>query len=245
MSEPEREEFETVDSSYFVHRLPANLIATAAALAVAITLVDAEALTGAALGLSAKTWWYIVLALPIAHQLYVWAFWRGELCWRALGRRYGAEEGFAWFRRLFFMFLLARPLVALGLALADRGTLVEPGLATYLLGALLFVPAAWTMYSVEKYFGPYRAAGADHFIARYRTMPFERRGAFRYVPNAMYTLGFLLFWAIAIALASRAALVAAGYVHVVIWIHYLTLERPDMEVIYGEGLARYRRGERA
>lgn len=238
----EQEEFETVDSGYFFHRLPVNLLATGAAVAVAVSLVDAEALTGAALGLSARTWWYIVLALPVLHQLYVWLFWRGELCWRALGRRYGAEEGFGLFRRGFFVFLGARPLVALGLALADHGTLCEPSAMTYLLGALLFIPAAWTIYSVERFFGPYRAAGADHFIVRYRTMPFERRGAFRYVPNAMYTLGFLLFWAIAVALASRAALVAAAYVHVVIWIHYLTLERPDMEVIYGDGLARYRRG---
>ena len=34
------------------------------------------------------------------------------------------------------------------------------------------------MYSVKKYFGFLRAAGADHFDAKYRDMPFEKRGIF-------------------------------------------------------------------
>ena len=49
-----------------------------------------------------------------------------------------------------------------------------------------------------------------------------------------YVFGFLLLWAIAVAAGSRAALVAAAFQHAFIWAHYLWVERPNMQVIYGD-----------
>ncbi len=107
---------------------------------------------------------------------------------------------------------------------------------------MVAIPAAWTMSSVVRFFGFWRAAGADHFDEGLRTEPFVRRGAFARVPNAMYTLGFLGLWAIAIAAGSRSGLVAAAASHVYIWVHYLCTERPDMDVIYSRDLATVRQG---
>ena len=38
-----------------------------------------------------------------------------------------------------------------------------PGWFAWILAKVIFVPGAYTMYSVKKYFGFLRAAGADHF----------------------------------------------------------------------------------
>ena len=51
----------------------------------------------------------------------------------------------------------------------------------------------------------------------------------------MYTVGFLILWAPAVALASGPALLLAAFNHAYIWVHYLCTERPDMRRIYGGG----------
>jgi hypothetical protein len=48
----------------------------------------------------------------------------------------------------------------------------------------------------------------------------------------MYVFGFLLFWIPALWFASAAALCAALFNHVYIWVHYFATERPDMQHIY-------------
>ena len=50
----------------------------------------------------------------------------------------------------------------------------------------------------------------------------------------MYTYAFLLFWALALGLASKGALVVAAFSHAYIWVHYHCTEKPDMESIYGK-----------
>ena len=83
-----------------------------------------------------------------------------------------------------------------------------------------------------------RAAGADHFDRKYRALPFVREGIFRYTRNGMYAYAFLIFWAIAVAFDSAAALVIAAYAHGSIWLHYLGTEQPDMAYIYGAARTR-------
>jgi protein-S-isoprenylcysteine O-methyltransferase Ste14 len=100
-----------------------------------------------------------------------------------------------------------------------------------LAAAVVAAPALWTVYSVGRWFGARRALGVDHFEPGFDE-PLVRRGAFAFVPNAMYTLAFLLLWAFAIAAGSRATLVTAAYQHALIWVHYFATERPDMQVIY-------------
>jgi hypothetical protein len=90
------------------------------------------------------------------------------------------------------------------------------------------------MYSILKYFGVKRAMGIDHFDPAYRELPMVTEGIFKFTNNAMYTLGFLMFWIPGFIWASKAALLSAAFSHLYIWVHFYTVEKPDMEVIYRE-----------
>ena len=86
---------------------------------------------------------------------------------------------------------------------------------------------------MKRYFGMARAAGADHFDARYRDMPLVDKGIFRFTNNGMYAFAFLVFWAIAIGFGSLAALAIAAFSHAYIWVHFYATETPDMDFLYG------------
>ncbi len=103
-----------------------------------------------------------------------------------------------------------------------------------MLAVILLIPAIYLLYSVIRYFGFTRALGADHFDEKYRMLPLVRRGIFRFTDNGMYTYGFLFLWAIALWYASTAALCAALFNHLYIWVHYFATELPDMKRIYGD-----------
>jgi hypothetical protein len=74
--------------------------------------------------------------------------------------------------------------------------------------------------------------GGDHFREKYRRMPLVKKGAFHCSGNAMYLYAFLLLWSIALLHQSHAALMAAGFQHLYIWVHYFTVEKPDMDLIF-------------
>ena len=93
-------------------------------------------------------------------------------------------------------------------------------------------PVVWLMVSIARWFGFAHALGADHFFEEHRRVGICRQGIFRYVPNPMYTVGFLIIWAPALALASQAALLLAAFNHAYIWVHYHCTEKPDMRRIY-------------
>ena len=80
----------------------------------------------------------------------------------------------------------------------------------------LALPGLYAIYSVQRYFGMTRAADADHIDSRYRRKPFVKQGIFRFANNGMYLYAFLLFWAGAVGLNSRAALIVAAFSHVYI-----------------------------
>jgi hypothetical protein len=186
---------------------------------------------GTRLGWPGQTWMAAAVAVPVVHQLVVAVGWRAELFDRWFTRHFG-DRALLVFGALFFPLFLLRPVVVLGVALADRGSLWTPGTASFAAAAVLAAPALWTFVSVIRYFGIRRALGVDHFDPGFDE-PLVRSGAFAVVPNAMYVLGFLALWAIAIAAGSRAGLAAAGFQHAFIWAHYWAIERPDMQAIYG------------
>jgi hypothetical protein len=187
------------------------------------------------------TWWgwerimrpeplafWIAVSFPVAHQVFVWLSWRAELGWRGMSKTIGFDA----YLVLFFILFLGR-FVSLGaLAWLDRDSLGISMAVRVGLTAVLALPGLYAMYSVHRYFGLRRAAGADHFDEKYRSMPLVREGIFRFTDNAMYTYAFLLFWAIAVALASKSALVVAAFSHLYIWVHYHCTEKPDMASIY-------------
>jgi len=207
-------------------------------LLVAVLIPGAWAIAGDSLGdgaflnVSDEAWFIAAIAVPVIQQLAVALLWRAQLANGLLTRLFG-DTGFVVWGILFFPLLIARPLLVLAVGLADIGSLPIPKSIGVGLGALLLIPALWTMHSVKKYFGFARALGGDHFFERYRTMPMVREGAFKYSSNAMYTFAFLALWSIAFLCRSRAALAAALFQHAYIWVHWYCTEQPDAVVLYG------------
>jgi len=199
----------------------------------AFLLVDFKQLADRqVLGVGAHVWFVVSLAVPIAHQIYVWLAWRSELCFGAVTKRLGSHA-FVIYQIVFMIFLLARPVSLTLLTIADHDSLALSIPTRVLICVALGLPAVYTLYSVVRYFGMARAAGIDHFDESYRSKPLVKKGIFRYTSNSMYSFGFLTLWAIAIAGASWAALVVAAFSHAYIWLHYSCTERPDMKLIYG------------
>ena len=62
----------------------------------------------------------------------------------------------------------------------------------------------------------------------------KKKGIFKYTSNGMYKYVFLLLWIPGILFQSKAALLAALFQHIYIWIHYYFTELPDMKFIYGK-----------
>ena len=168
------------------------------------------------------------VAAPVVHQIYVWLAWRLELQSAATSK----TIGFHGYVVVFFVLFTARFLSLLALAWVDRGSLNLSIIPLTVLTMLLALPGIYAMYSVKRYFGMARAAGADHFDGRYRSMPLVRKGIFRFTTNGMYLYAFLLFWAIAVGFNSSAALSVAAFSHVYIWVHFYATEKPDMEFLY-------------
>ena len=195
---------------------------------VGIQFVDFNNSTKTFLGLSASSWFMIAMSIPIIHQTYVWICWRSELCWKSISNTIGFK-GYV----IFFFILIISRLSAIVLCFVDYGSLYKPGLLSWIISIILFIPGAYTMYSVKKYFGFLRAAGADHFDPQYRDMPFEKRGIFKWSPNAMYVFAIGIPFAFAVATGSQSMFVVAIYTNISIWLHYFCTEKEDFKVIYG------------
>ena len=195
---------------------------------IGVQMVDLEVNTNAFLGISALNWFMIAMSVPLIHQAYVWICWRSELCWQSISN----TIGFKGYIIIFFTLIISR-LSAIILCFVDYGSLYKPGLLAWILSIILFIPGVYTMYSVKKYFGFLRAAGADHFDPKYKDMPFEKRGIFKWSPNAMYVFAIGIPFAFAVATGSQSMFVVAIYTYISIWLHYFCTEREDFKIIYG------------
>lgn len=191
-------------------------------------------LAGQFLGISTGAWLAVALVAPILHQLYVWFVWRAELHHSLISRWFGKEKGFRYYAVGFYLLFLARPLSIILVALSNKGSLDLNPLIAFTLAAVLFMPWLYLQYSVHKYFGMDRALGLDHFDPSYHNLPFVREGMFRYTDNAIYTFAFLILWILGLVFLSRAALLAALFNHLYIWVHYYCTELPDIYAIYGK-----------
>jgi hypothetical protein len=183
-------------------------------------------------GVPDTSWFWLGIALPVVHQFLAVLVWRSQLGWGTFTRLFAEKDLLVW-GVLFMPLLVARPLSVVAVAMANRGSLALAPPIAFALGAVLLMPALYTFYSVARYFGIARALGGDHFRTRYREMPLVTEGAFGWTGHAMYALGFLVLWAIALFAGSHAALVVALFQHAYIWVHFYCTEKPDMELIYG------------
>ena len=187
--------------------------------------------TGDFLNLGSINWLYLAAGIAVTHQIFVWLCWRLELHYSLLTRLFG-RYGFRFYATGFTILVILRVAAVLILAVINQGTLDMPSETLRALAIVALVPATYLFYSVKRYFGFRRALGLDHFDKSYRLLPKVREGIFRITPNGMYTFGFLLIWIPGLWFASTAALFAAMFNHLYIWVHYFATERPDMQRIY-------------
>jgi hypothetical protein len=232
MDQPEELSYPQARSiSFFFHRQQWHLISLLILVPFAWLLTTPHLGDGVWLGISASQWFRASMIISIIHQVIVWIVFRLQLGWASLTRLFGKADLIIW-GFLFLPLLIGRVATQAALARATQHTLALPQWLAVIIALFLLVPALYTFWSVFRYFGLTRAMVGDHFQLRYRQMPLEKRGIFKYSNNAMYAFGFLLLWAIAFINLSFPALVMAFFQHVYIWVHYLYTEKPDMEIIF-------------
>jgi len=194
---------------------------------------DSSILDGTYWGLHTKTCLIIAILTPILHQIYVLICWRLELYYKSVSKLFG-NNGFKIYKVGFALLFVSRLLTIIFLAIANAHSLEIKALIAYIIAAVLFVPAIYLFYSVKKYFGIDRAFGIDHFDPEaLKNVPFVKKGIFKYSANSMYVFGFFILWIPGFLFLSKAALIAALFNHLYIWVHYYFTELPDMKVIYG------------
>ncbi len=106
---------------------------------------------------------WLAIAVPIIHQIFVWIVWRLQLRANLDGERSGMRG----YVTLFFILFGGGFVTLFALGWADRGTLNLPTVPRAILTTVLLVIGLYAMYSVKRYFGLIRAAGADHFDPAY------------------------------------------------------------------------------
>jgi hypothetical protein len=185
------------------------------------------------LGKPVSFWFYACIGTAIVHQLVVWFVWRTQLTFSLFSRVFGKFDMLVW-GGIFMPLLVLRPILLVALGIADSGSLISYRGFQIMVGLILLIPSAYTLWSVIKFFGFTRGIGGDHFRNSYRKLPLVKEGAFMYSSNAMYSYAFLILWAIALLAGSRAALAGALFQHAYIWVHMYCTENPDMQVIYGK-----------
>ena len=194
---------------------------------IGFQFIDFSNNTNTFLRINTFGWFLIAMTIPLVHQTYVWICWRSELCWKSISN----TIGFKGYVIIFFILIISR-LSAIVLCFVDYGSLYKPGWLAWILGLILFIPGVYTMYSVKKYFGFLRAAGADHFDPKYRNLSFENRGIFKWTPNAMYVFAIGIPFSFAVATGSQSMFIVAIYTYTSIWLHYFCTEKPDIAIIY-------------
>lgn len=199
-----------------------------------IVRTDLEFLSGEYLSISSKVWFFIAILVPIVHQVYVLIAWRSELYYNSFTNIFG-KKGFAYFKWVFFVLIISRPISLIFLSISNNGTLNISLQLAIIISVIFVIPSAYLFYSIKKYFGMDRAFGIDHFEPKkYATIPTVRKGIFRFTSNGMYWFGFLLLYIPGLLALSKAALLVAVFNHLYIWVHYYFTELPDMNEIYKE-----------
>ena len=197
-----------------------------------LTIKDVSILYGSFWGIKTSNWFVLAIMCPILHQVYVLIIWRLELYYNSISKAFGAK-GFQLYKAGFAFLFMSRLLSIILLAIANAYTLSLNPILSYLIAGLLLIPAVYLFYSVRKYFGVDRAFGIDHFQPNiFKNTPFVKKGILKYSSNSMYIFGFFILYIPAFLAFSKAALVAALFNHIYIWVHYYFTELADIKVIY-------------
>jgi len=183
-------------------------------------------------GINTRAWFYFALANTVAHQVFVWFCWRTQLHADLLTRWLG-KAAFPVYAGVFSVMIILRPVVITFLSISNRNTAPLNAAAATSTAVIMAIPLMYLAYSMKTYFGFKRAFGIDHFDDSCRSKSLVREGIFRFSGNSMYVFGFFALWIPALVFSSAAALSLALFSHLYIWVHYFTVEKPDMVRIYG------------
>lgn len=233
MTNPEKLSYPQARSmTYFFHRQIWHLLALLVLVPTTWLLARPFLDNAQWLGWTNTTWFWLSIGLAIIHQVVVWIVFRLQIGWATLTRIFGRADLVIW-GILFQTLLTGRIMAVIGLAQTTQHSLLIPRALAVVIALIMLVPFVYTIWSVIKYFGLVRAMVGDHFRIKYRQMPLEDRGVFKYCSNAMYSFGFLVLWVIGLIHLSVPALLLAAFNHVYIWVHYFCTEKPDMKIIFG------------
>ena len=194
---------------------------------------SSEVLNGTLWGINTKAWFWLAIAIPVIHQVYVWLIWRLELYQKTFTKRFGLKWSFKVYAAVFSLLFAGRLITIIILAYSNKGTLHITPMFSYALALLITPLVIYLFYSVKKYFTIERAYGIDHFDKNY-SKPYVKKGIFKYTDNGMYVCGGMILYLPGLLLLSKAAILAALFNHIYIWVHYYFTERPDMLKIYGD-----------
>ena len=138
---------------------------------------NSEVLDGSFLSVDTISWFWLAIAVPIIHQVYVWLVWRFELYQRAFTQKFGVKRAFNYYAIGFSLLFVGRLIAIIILAISNKESLQISPIISYFLSAIIAVPVIYLFYSVKKYFTVERAYGMDHFDINY-CEPYEkvRRG---------------------------------------------------------------------
>ena len=192
-----------------------------------------EALAGLFMGITTQTWFWLSILIPVLHQVYVLMVWRIELYQRTFTKKFGLTKAFKWYTIGFSILFISRLISIIFLALSNQGSLHTEPAIIYLVAAIITPWVLYLFYSVKTYFTFARAFGMDHFKTNYNE-PNVKQGIFKYTDNGMYIFGLMVLYLPGLLLFSKAALLAALFNHLYIWVHFYCTERPDMIKIYGK-----------
>lgn len=202
-------------------------------LIVFINKNEVDILYGGLFHVETYIWLIAAILAPIVHQIYVLICWRSELYYQSITKLFGRKKGFRLYKIGFAVLILLRLVTIIILAISNEGTLYISPIISYSLAVLFAIPVIYLFYSVFKYFGMDRAFGIDHFEPEAaNNLGMVKEGIFKYTSNGMYVVGFLILWIPGLIFLSKAALLAALFNHIYIWIHYYFTELPDMKFIY-------------
>ncbi|WP_051937904.1 methyltransferase [Ghiorsea bivora] len=192
-----------------------------------------QILSGSYLNISANTWFWLAIAVPIIHQTYVMLVWRFELYQRTFSQRWGIAKAFKYYTIGFSILFGSRLISIIFVAVSTQNSWNISATSAYALAAIITPLVIYLFYSVKKYFTIERAYGIDHFDPDYDE-PYVKQGIFKYTDNGMYVFGLMILYLPGLLLFSKAALLAALFNHLYIWVHYYCTEKPDMLKIYGK-----------
>jgi protein-S-isoprenylcysteine O-methyltransferase Ste14 len=177
-------------------------------------------------------WFFFGAAIPLIHQMWVSFFWRTQLYTNLF-----EPKPMKWFKLYkigFIVFSLLRIISLYFTGKFDKGTLPIPLPLKLLIAIPIIIVSIYGMYSVIRYFTIDRAFGLDHFDPEVRKTGLVKKGIFRYTRNGMYGYTILFIYLFPLFLESKNSLYFAVYNHIILWIHYFSTEKLDMNEIYGK-----------